>query len=64
MSTATMVGPVSCSEVDALCLISIAAFIGPSPHQTILVIEGKKKRGVLLWLPYAYEHVEKVVKPR
>lgn len=57
MSTAIMVGPVSCSEVDALCLISIAAFIGPSPHQMILVIEGKKKRGVLLWLPYAYEHV-------
>lgn len=57
MSTATMEGPFSCSEVDALCLISIAAFIGPSPYQMIPVIEEKKKSGVLLWLPYAYEHV-------
>lgn len=40
--TAIMVGPFSCSEVYALCLISIAAFIGP-PYPPDVSGDGRKE---------------------
>lgn len=47
-------GLFSCSEVDALHLISIAAFT--LPLRCFRVMRRKKSR-VLLLLPYTYEHV-------
>lgn len=41
--TAIMVGPFSCSEVNALCLISIAAFIGPPRYAPDVSGDGRKE---------------------
>lgn len=55
--TALTGGPISYSEVNALCLISIASFIDPTPRRQGVSGDRRGGGGVLLLLPYAYEHV-------
>lgn len=59
-----MAGSFSCSDIDALCLISITAFIGPSSTRCFWWEKGRRKVGFSCGCHMHMNMYKKVVKPR